>query len=169
MIVAIVLTISLLLDGILTNFLACMPNDLSLFTPLLTVASIFIIYPFYRKKEKKYYLHMFLLGIIYDLFYTNLLFWNGLLFLGMAFLSKIIHKNFEIGCLRLIFYIAIEIIIYECLNVSIIWVFHLVPITFSKLFYKITHSLLLNILYIEFIYILLNLIPKKYRKISINL
>ncbi len=169
MIVAILLTISLLLDGILTNFLPYMPNDLSLFTPLLTVVSIFIIYPFYRKKEKNYFLYMFLLGMIYDLFYTNLLFFNGILFLIIAIISQIIHKNFEISYFKLIFYIAFIVVLYESLTGAILFIFQLVPITIPKLIYKITHSLLLNILYIEIVYLILNLIPKKYRKVSINL
>ena len=59
MIPIIILIISILLDGILTNFLPFLVNDLSIFTPLLTVVSIFIIYPFYRKHEKKYFIILF--------------------------------------------------------------------------------------------------------------
>ena len=169
MIVAIIMILSFLLDGILTNFLPYMNYDLSFFTPLLTVVSIFIIYPFYRKREKNYFLQMFFIGILYDLFYTNLLFLNALLFLGIAFLSKIIHKNFEITYFKLIFYIAFVVIVYESLMAFILFIFQLVPITFPKLIYKIVHSLFLNILYIEVLYLILNLLPKKYRKISINL
>ena len=33
---------------------------------------------------------------------------------------------------------------------------------------KITHSLIINIIYIEFIYLILKIIPKKFKKISIN-
>jgi len=169
MIVAIIITISLLLDGILTNFLPYVQNTLTLFTPLLTVVSIFIVYPFYRKREKDYFLHMSLLGILYDLFYTNLLFFNGILFLIIASLSIIIHKNCELTFFKLIFYIAIVVGVYESTTALILFIFQLVPITFMKLFYKITHSLLLNIIYIEFIYLILKLIPKKYKKIRINI
>ncbi len=160
--------ISFFLDGILTNFLPYLPNTLSYFTPLLTIVTIFIMYPFYRKETKKYYRDMFLLGMIYDLFYTNLLFWNALLFLILAVLSKFLHKNFEINFLNLIFLVSIIIIVYECSTALIILVFQLVPITLSKLFYKILHSLLLNILYIQSLYLILKIIPEKYKKISIN-
>ena len=168
MIPIIILIVSVLLDGILTNFLPCMVGDLSLFTPLLTVVSIFIIYPFYRKEEKKYYIVLIVLGIIYDLFYTNLLFFNAILFLLIGVLSKYIYKNYEITWFRLIIYISLIIFTYEVSTGLIIFIFQLVPITINKVLYKISHSLILNIIYIELVYLILNIIPDKYKKISIN-
>ena len=47
-------------------------------------------------------------------------------------------------------------------------IFNLVPITLNKLIYKITHSLLINIIYGELIYLILEILPKKYKKIKIN-
>lgn len=164
----IISAISLIFDGIFSNFLPYMKNDLSFFTPLLTVSSLFLLYPFYRKTPKRYYLHAFLLGIIYDLFYTNLLFFDGILFLGVALLSKILYKNLEVHSFSLIFHISLIIIFYESFTAFLLFFFHLVPITISFLIYKIIHSLLLNIIYIEIIYFLLKLIPKRYKKISIN-
>lgn len=168
MIPYIIETISLLLDGILTNYLPFLGNDLSLFTPLLSVISIFLIYPFFRKEEKKYLMNIFIYGLIYDLFYTNLLFWNATIFLIIGLLTIFIYKNYEISFLKIIIPIIVIITSYELLNASIIWIFHLVPITFTKVIYKITHTLLLNIIYAEIIYLLLKIIPKKYKKISIN-
>ena len=168
MIPYIIETISLLLDGILTNYLPFLGNDLSLFTPLLSVISIFLIYPFFRKEEKKYLINIFIYGLIYDLFYTNLLFWNATIFLIIGLLTIFIYKNYEISFLKIIIPIIVIITSYELLNASIIWIFHLVPITFTKVIYKITHTLLLNIIYAEIIYLLLKIIPKKYKKISIN-
>ncbi len=168
MIPIIILIISILLDGILTNFLPFLVNDLSIFTPLLTVVSIFIIYPFYRKHEKKYYIILFIVGIIYDLLYTNLLFFNGILFLVIGLISKFINKNYEVTPLRLIIYIIIIVFFYESITGLILFIFRLVPVTIYKVFYKIIHSLLLNIIYSEILYLIIKLIPEKYKKISIN-
>lgn len=163
-----IIILSLLLDGIITNYLPYLVNDLSLFTPLLTVVSLFIIYPFYRKKESKYFATAFILGIAYDLLYTNLLFFNAILFLIIALVTYLIYKNFELSFFRLILYITVIIILYEVITALIILVFNLTPITVEKLIYKINHSLISNIIYAEIIYILLKLIPKKYLKTSIN-
>ena len=164
----IILLISIVLDGILSNFLPFLVNDLSLFTPMLTVIAIFMIYPFFRKKEKNYFITIFIVGMIYDLLYTNLVFFNGVLFLIIGFISLEIYKNFEISYLKLIIYSILIISAYEILTGIILLVFNMVPVTLYKVLYKITHSLILNIIYGELIYLIINLIPKKYRKISIN-
>ena len=168
MIPIIIMIISIILDGFLTNILPYLVNSLSIFTPLFTVVTIFIIYPFYRKKEKKYFITIFVLGIIYDLFYTNLLFINSIVFLLIAYISHLIYKNYEITPIRLIIYTIIIIVSYETTTALIYILFRLVPITIPKLVYKITHSLLLNIIYIEIIYFIIKIIPKKYKRISIN-
>lgn len=168
MVSAIIIVISLILDGLLTNYLPYTVGNLSLFTPLVTLISIFLIYPFYRKREKTYYISIIITGIIYDLLYTNLLFYNAILFLLIAFITKKIYKNFEVNYFNIILYTIILITIYESTQASLIIVFNLVPMTFSKLLYKIGHSLLLNIIYAEIVYFIIEHLPKKYKKININ-
>lgn len=168
MIPIIIIIISFTLDGILTNFLPYMTNDLSLFTPLFTITCIYLVYPFYKKKEKNFFITIFILGIIYDLFYTNLLFFNALLFLLIGFFTKLIHKNFENSPIKLILYIIAIISIYEITNALIILFFNLVPITPYKILYKISHSLILNIIYAELIYLIIKILPKKYKKTYLN-
>lgn len=166
MIPLIILILSFILDGILTNFLPYI--ELSLFTPLLTLVSIFLIYPLYKKTELRYFVTLIILGILYDLFYTNLLFFNAILFLIIGFITKIIYKNLDINFIKLIIYIIGIIIIYELTTGLIIFIFNLVPITITKILYKITHSILLNVIYAELIYLVLKIIPKKFKKININ-
>ena len=168
MLPVIIIIISFLLDGLLTNYLPYLVGDLSWFTPLLTVVSLFIIYPFYRKEEKKYFIIVFVLGILYDLFYTNLLFFNAVMFSLVGILSRWIHKNYEMGFIKLIIYTIIIICFYEISTASILWIYQIVPMSISRIFYKISHTLLLNIIYLEIIYILIKILPKKYKNISIN-
>lgn len=168
MIPIIIILISLIFDGILTNYLPYLVNDLSLFTPLFTLVCIFLICPFYRKQPTKYFITVFLVGVVYDLFYTNLLFFNAILFLGIASISRFIYRNFEVNFIKIVLYIIFIITIYETITVLIIFIFNLVPVTLNKLFYKITHSLISNIIYAEIIYLIIKLIPERYKKISIN-
>lgn len=168
MISSIILIVSLLLDGILTNYLSYMVSDLSLFTPLLTVTSLVLICPFFYKEKKKYLIYSFVIGFAYDLFYTNLLFFNGLIFLLLGFIILKLYKIFGTGYIKALIGIVITIVLYETLTACGIVVFNLVPVTFEKLVYKITHSLLLNLIYGELVFIVLKLIPKKYLKVSLN-
>lgn len=168
MIPLIIITLSLILDGILSNIFPYTINNLSLFTPLLTLISIYLIYPFYKKKEKKYMITLFLTGIIYDLLYTNLIFYNAIIFTIIGIISKYIYKHYEINYLNIIIQIIIIVTIYELLNALIIILFNLVPMSISRLFYKITHSLLLNIIYSELLLLIINILPNKYKKVNIN-
>ena len=164
----IIIIVSLLLDGILSNFLPYLYTNLSIFTPLFTLVSIFMIYPFFKKKEKTYFILIFIVGIIYDLLYTNLLFFNGVLFITIGLLIKYIYKTYEITPLRLILYIIILITSYEFLTSLVLLIYNVVEFTFYKVFYKIINSLVLNIIYSEIIYLIIKIIPNKYKKISIN-
>lgn len=157
-----------MIDGILTNFLPFMVGNLSIWTPMLTLTSLFLIYSFYYKNEKKYYMLAFTTGIIYDLLYTNLLFLDAIFFLFLAFITTKIYKNLKIGYGKLIIYMIGMISLYEILLALVIIIWNLVPISLPKLIYKITHSLLLNIIYAEILLLIINKIPQKYKKININ-
>ena len=163
MIPLIIITLSLIIDGILSNIFPYTINNLSLFTPLLTLISIYLIYPFYKKKEQKYMITLFLTGIIYDLLYTNLIFYNAITFTIIGIISKYIYKHYEINYLNIIIQIILIVTIYESLNALIIILFNLVPMSISRLFYKITHSLLLNIIYSELLLLIINILPNKYK------
>ncbi len=163
-----IVIISFILDGILNNFLPFMVGDLSIFSPLLTLVSIMIIYPLYRKKEKKYFITIFIVGFIYDLFYTNLLFFNALLFLLIGFFVKQFFKYLEYNFINIFISTILIICLYEVTIAVIILIFNLVPITIFKLIYKIGHTLILNILYAEALYLILKLVPKKFKRVKIN-
>ena len=163
-----IVLISLLLDGFLTNILPYTVENLSLLTPSLTLISLLLIYPFYRKKEMKYTILILVTGVIYDLLYTNLLFFNAILFYIVIRVMQYIYKKYEINYFTIIINTIIAITTYEVLQVIIISIYNLYPITLYSLIYKIKSSLLLNIIYAELIYFIISIIPRKYRKININ-
>lgn len=165
---SIIFVISFLLDGILTNYLPYMVSDLSLFTPLLTVTSLVIIYPLLKKDKKKYLIFTFTAGILYDLFYTNLLFFNGFIFLVLSFIIMKLYEVFGTGYLKILVHVLLIIVLYESLTALLIIIFNLVPMNIDKLLYKISHSLLLNLIYAEIVYFILKRIPKKYLKVPLN-
>lgn len=158
--------ISLLLDGIINNLLPFI--DLSLFTPLLTLISIIIIYPLYIKKKKEYLITLFITGIIYDLLYTNQLFLNGVIFLIIGIIIMNLYNKISINYLIILLFSLLIIIIYILLTGLILLIFNVVPISINKLLYIIKNSILLNLIYSEILYIILKRMPKKYKKTSIN-
>ena len=168
MIAIIILIISFILDGILTNFLPYTVGSLSIFTPYLTLTSLIIVYQFYYHKDKEYLLTAFILGLLYDLFYTNLLFFNGLIFVLIAYIVIKWYKVTGFNIISILIYVTVLISLYEFIFAGMIIVFDLVPVNINKLLYKISHSLVLNLIYIEVLYLVISLIPKKYKKFMIN-
>ena len=169
MLISILIAIfSLILEIILSNFLPYLNTNLSLFTPMFSIVSLFFIYSFFKKDKYRYFIFSFVFGIIYDLFFTNLLFFNGILFLAVTFLITLLYENLEINFLNIILEIIIIITVYELLTVFIILIFNLVPVTPLKVLYKISHSLIINIIYGEILYFIIKHLPKKYRSLSIN-
>lgn len=164
----IIIIVSMYLDGLLTNILPYLTNDLSLFTPMLTIVSLILIYPFYRKKEKQYFITIFVVGLIYDLLYTNLLFFDGLVFLLFGLIIRFIYNNLDVSHIKMSLYILFFIVFYEVIMTVFILIFDLVPITLQEVLYKISHSLLLNILYGELVLGIIRLLPQKYKRIDIN-
>lgn len=138
---------SFILDIILSNVLPFMKGDLSIFTSLFVPITIYLIYPFYKNQELRYYIESFIIGIIYDLIFTNLLFFDGVIFLIISLVSVKIYKNFMVDKYKNIMYVFLIIILYEFLVVSIFLIFNLVPISFYDFIYKILHTLLINVVY----------------------
>lgn len=153
----ILITLSLLLDGILPLYI----NNTSYLIPLLTVTTLFIIYPLYKNKSNNYLITTIFIGILYDLLYTNLLFFHGIIFLTLGIIVKYIYKNYKQTFIRNIIYIVLLITTYELLTSLILFILRIVPVTISKITYKITHSLLINVIYAETLYLVL-LKRKKY-------
>ena len=138
---------SFILDIILSNVLPFMKGHLSIFTSLFVPITIYLIYPFYKNQELKYYIESFIIGIIYDLIFTNLLFFDGVIFLIISLVSVKIYKNFIVDKYKNIMYVFLIIILYEFLVASIFLIFNLVPICFYDFVYKISHTLLINVVY----------------------
>ena len=157
----VIVIISFFLDGILTNFLPYMINDLSLFTPYFTIVSLIIICPFFKKQINKYYILVGIVGFLYDLFYTNLLFANTIFFLLLALIIVYLYKKLESNMLTTLFFIILIIVIYHLIYAISLLVFNVVPININNILYLIGNSLILNIIYGEILYLICKYLPHK--------
>lgn len=156
-----IVIISLFLDGILSNFLPYMIGDLSLFTAYFTLISLVIIHPFFKKKDKDYYILVGITGFLYDLFYTNLLFTNTIFFLLIGLIVSFVYKKMELNILTNLFLTILVIVIYQTIFSLSLFVFNVVPVTVESTLYLISHSLILNIIYGEILYLICKYMPHK--------
>ena len=148
MIAIITLLLSIVFDGVISLFL----TNKSYLQPLLTITCLFMIFPIYKKNQTKYIVISVIAGLIYDLLYTNLLFFHAILFYLLTKLIIYIHNNYKQNLLTTIIFLSIIITTYECLTQFILFFFRIVPFSIEKLAFKIIHSLILNILFAILLY-----------------
>ncbi len=155
---ALILTFSLLLDGVLSLYI---PEE-TIFLPLLTITALFLICPLYSTKNNSYILASALLGFLYDQLYTSQLFLHTIIFIILATIARIVYNNFPQSLLHTIIYIIITIFIYELLMGTLLYIFQIVPVSFNRINYQFTHSLITNIIYGIILYKIIKL--KEHKK-----
>lgn len=147
-----IILVSFILDIILSNLLPYMRENLSFFTPLIVPITIYLIYPYYKDNIKKYLILITIIGVIYDLLMTNLLFFDAILFFIIGIITIYMNKNIRKTHISNIISIILIIIIYELLEAVFFIILNTIRINLYELIYYITHSLLLNIIYGVIIY-----------------
>lgn len=134
--------ISLFLDGIISVLV----NQNSYFIPHILLTTLFIIYPKFKNKRSIYDLILIVTGIVYDLLYTNLLFFHAILFFIIGKLIKHIYQNYSQKIIINIISLIIIITVYILLTSIIMTLFKTTSINISEVLDFITRSLLLNIM-----------------------
>lgn len=114
------------------------PKELYI-TPLFTLVSILFI-------KKKNYILLFILGFIYDLFFTEIIFLHSIIFVIFGLIKK---NNLFICILVITLYQIILYIFYYLFKIQII--------SIKELFFITSHYYILNIIY----YFILSIIYKK--------
>ncbi len=139
--------LAILLDGIIVYFIPSYFNKINYFYPMLTVSLI----PFLHKgKNNNYYKFVFILGIIYDLLYSNIFLFNALIFLIISKIDSKILLYINNNLLIYLFLIILNIIIYDGIIFLIIISCNYQLVNFMDYLYKVKNSLI-NVL-ICFVY-----------------
>ena len=92
MLVAITLIVSFCFDGIISNFI---PLHSQLLIPLLTLMSLLIVYPYFNHHEDDYLKVAGVLGLCYDIVFTDTVFLNCVLFLLVALFIRLLNEWFS--------------------------------------------------------------------------
>lgn len=148
----ILIIISLFLDGAISTII----SQNSYLIPHLLLTTLFIIYPKYKKRNITYNMILIITGILYDLLYTNLLFFHAIVFLIVGIIIKYLYKNYNQSTIINVFSLITVIAIYIALISISMLMFKTTNIIISDIINFIIRSLFINILYL----LLLNPIVK---------
>ena len=155
--ISVVLITSFLLEVIFSNIVRLN----SLFIPLFFIASLVIMYPYFKSKLN-YLIVCLLCGLLYDLGFMNTAFINTLCFTFTGLIIMLLHSymNYNlvstniVNLLAIIFY---RLITYLLLCLVAYNNFHI--LTLLKGIYS---SLLINIMYGVILYLVLEIITIKF-------
>ena len=159
-----IIVISLLLESIVSNLL---PMG-TFFNPLFSLVALVLIYPYFNNDDLRYIKYCGILGLIYDLIFTNTLFLNMMIFMVIGLLIKLINITLSNNFINVMLITAINIIVYLILTYLILSIVGYKTFDFNYMFSTITKYLLLNIVYSFIIYIVTDKISKKHKILKID-
>lgn len=152
-----IIIFSLFLDFLLSNINYSL---LSYFYPMLTITTIVYLSNLYTNPNRSnYYLLVFLTSIIYDSIFVGNLLITVSPFMIVAILNMFLKRHLRSNLFNNILMLILSIILYEVFILLLLFVVGYKSFEFSMLLYKITHSLLLNTIYIVIMFLVLK--PKK--------
>ena len=152
-----IIIFSLFLDFLLSNINYSL---LSYFYPMLTITTIVYLSNLYTNPNRSnYYLLVFLTSIIYDSIFVGDLLITVSSFMIVAILNMFLKRHLRSNLFNNILMLILSIILYEVFILLLLFVVGYKSFEFSMLLYKITHSLLLNTIYIVIMFLVLK--PKK--------
>lgn len=152
-----IIIFSLFLDFLLSNINYSL---LSYFYPMITITTIVYLSNLYTNPNRSnYYLLVFLTSIIYDSIFVGNLLITVSSFMMVAILNMFLKRHLRSNLFNNILMLILSIILYEVFILLLLFVVGYKSFEFSMLLYKITHSLLLNTIYIVIMFLVLK--PKK--------
>lgn len=152
-----IIIFSLFLDFLLSNINYSLP---SYFYPMITITTIVYLSNLYTNPNRSnYYLLVFLTSIIYDSIFVGNLLITVSSFMIVAILNMFLKRHLRSNLFNNILMLILSIILYEVFILLLLFVVGYKSFEFSMLLYKITHSLLLNTIYIVIMFLVLK--PRK--------
>lgn len=162
--IVIITIIAFLLEHLLSNLI---PFD-SIFLPLFVLSTLILVYPFFYNNEIGYLKYSLIVGILYDVIFTNTLFFNMFIFLLVAFFVQKISFVIIINYINIVLITVITIIIYLILTYFILVIIGYKDFHFYYLLKIIYSSLLANVIYNLFFLFIVERVSKKYKIAKVN-
>ena len=154
----IILVISFLLEGVISNFV---PVN-GFLAPLFTLTALIIIYPLFDESFE-YYKYAFITGLAYDLFYTDTIVFHAIIFTFMAFLITRLNLVLSDNYVNVLIIIAICILVYRVITYGLLILVSSMSFDFLSLVFSILKSLIINLIYSVILFLVVKKIQNKYK------
>ena len=152
--------VSIFLDVIFNNIFIISINSISYFYPMFTITSVVYLSNFYTNPNRKnYYVLVLLIAIMYDCIVIGNILISICLFLSIAVLNIKLKNHLTNNLINNILRLILSIICYDLLFNLLFVIVGYKVFDISKIIYKITHSLIVNIIYLVVMFLVLK--PRK--------
>lgn len=157
----ILLTISFLLQGIISNIINYIPGSISMLYTIYILITLMLLYPHYENKNK-FLLLLIIFGLLTDLVYSNTLIFNTCLFFVIYKTNQTFH-----------FFLPYNLLTINISNLLGVYLYHLITFLFLVLLnfdnYNLTlllnillNSSIMTIIYTSFTYYIINYFKQKF-------
>lgn len=153
-----IIIMSFFLEGIFSNII----NINSIILPLFTITSLVITYPYFNKDKKYLFIIIsFIIGIVYDIAYTNSLFINTFTFLICSLIIILINKYIKYNFISNMLTNILVLVLFKFISYILLFIFRFINFNNNILLKGIYSSLILNITYGIFLYYVCFKVNKK--------
>ena len=165
MIIIIIYTIiSFLLDGLLSNYISTFMLNPSYLRTIYSIISLVIIFNYFENKNK-YLFILIILGILFDIVYTNTFLLNIILFTLIYLFLNIIDYYLPNNIFTINIKSVISIFIYHIFSYLILLLTHYNNYTFNLLLLILKRSIIMTIIYTTISYLVIKkLYYQKYNR-----
>ena len=155
--IPVVIVLSFFLEIIFSNIVSLT----GIFIPLFLIVSLVLMYPFF--KSKLYFMIVcFVCGLIYDLGFLNTVFVNTLCFVALGLMIILIHSYMNYNLVSTTIVNVIIIVFYRIISYLLLCLTAYTNFHMYTLFRGIYSSLIINIIYGVSLYLLLELICRRF-------
>lgn len=152
-----VIIISFLLDGIFSNLI----SNNSLLVPFFSLVCLLVLYPYFNGNNKNFIIISMLVGLFYDIIYTDSIFVNTFIFLILCLFIIKVNQYANYNLLNICGLSIICISIYRLLSYLLLCMVGYLTFNKSVLIVGIYSSLIINVVYSAILYFITNFLGKK--------
>lgn len=159
--IILLLMISFLLENVLSIIIP--PN--TLFIPMFSVIALATTYPLFKDNRIKYLIYASSFGLLYDIVYTNTPFINTISFLAVAYIITLIYEYIRVSKFNILLINLVVILFYQTISYLLLCAVRYSTFNETTFIENLYSSLILNLIYGLILYIILEIINKKRKKI----
>lgn len=157
----ILLTISFLLQGILSNFLAYMLENISIFSTIYVLITLLLLYPYFENNKNKFFILVVIFGGLVDLVYCNTFLINICIFYVVYKFSNLFHFFLPYNLVTINVSNLLGVFIYHILSFILLSLFRFGDYSFMMLAKVLGSSIIMTIIYTTVSYLVINLVREK--------